>query len=347
MGFGLNLIQQGGACAASSFNLGYQLNQQSGGFSVANLTNGGTGSATAFNLGSQINASGDSAFGGGISGLAGSNAMSALGGGMDLSSLTSGLTGELGEGLTGNTQQMMSNLLGGIGGGMGMDMSSLGLGSMPGFGGMNGMNGMMGMGGMNGMNGQGSILNMMNMMLQMMQMQVMMMMMQMMQQMSQTMGGMMGGNGCGADGMGGMNGIQGQQAAGGSGNSTVDIARQFLGQTTHDIKGLKHLDKSIGYNLNCANFVSACLQQSGRLEGHYNGCKGLEQALKQQGWKQVPASQAQPGDVWFNAKRGHTEIVEKAGNPPTLIGSNNGGDSIQEVSEDRGSGRGGVFYHKA
>ena len=134
--------------------------------------------------------------------------------------------------------------------------------------------------------------------------------------------------------------------ASGSGAATVELAKKYLGQTTYHIKGLDTLDKSIGLNLNCANFVSACLQKTGRLNGHYNGCKGLESALKSQGWKQVPANQAQPGDVWFNAKRGHTELVEKAGNPPTLIGSNNGGDSIQEVSEDRGSGRSGVFYHK-
>ena len=335
MGFGLNLIQQGGACAAGPLNLGAQMNQQNGGLSVMGLLNGGTGSAGPLNLGAQINASSGDASSSGISSMLGS-----LTNGVDFSSLTSGLTGELGEGLTGNTQQMMNSLLGGLGGGM--DMSSLGLGSMPGFSGMQGMNGMNGMNG----NNNGAVLNMMNMMLQMLQMQTMMMLSMMMQQMGQNFCNMMGGGdaagAAGANGANGANGVQGD----GSGNSTVDIARQYLGQTTHDIKGLDQLDKSIGYDLNCANFVSACLEKSGRLQGHYNGCKGLESALQQQGWKQVSASEAQPGDVWFNAKRGHTELVEKAGNPPTLIGSNNGGDNIQEVTEDRGSGKGGVFYHK-
>lgn len=130
------------------------------------------------------------------------------------------------------------------------------------------------------------------------------------------------------------------------GGGAAELAKQFEGQTTYNIQGLDHLDKSIGYDLNCANFVSACLQNTGGLEGHYNNCTGLEAALQKQGYVQVSPDQAQPGDVWFNPQRGHTELVKEAGNPPVLIGSNNGGDNIQEVTTDRYSGRSGVFYHR-
>ena len=351
MAYGLNLIQAGGACAASGMNIGSQINSSGGGFGLGLIGNGGACAPSGMNIGTQING--------------GTNAQNINGGsnGLDLSSMLGGISsftpsadimsmaGDMGNTIQSTTQQMMSNLLGGMGGGM--DMSSLGLGGMPG---MDGLQGCMQGSGFNGQCGQPTMYGMLQMMMQMMEMMAMMIMMNMMNQMSQDMSNMMGGGSNGAGGCGGCGGVGGangaQQAgqagntAGGSGSATVDLARKYLGQTTHDIKGLNHLDKSIGYNLNCANFVSACLQQTGRLNGHYNGCKGLEQALKSQGWKQVPANQAQPGDVWFNAKRGHTELVEKAGNPPTLIGSNNGGDSIQEVSEDRGSGKGGVFYHK-
>lgn len=132
----------------------------------------------------------------------------------------------------------------------------------------------------------------------------------------------------------------------GGGAAAAELAKQFEGQTTYNIQGLDHLDKSIGYDLNCANFVSACLQNTGGIEGHYNNCSGLEAALQKQGYVQVSADQAQPGDVWFNPQRGHTELVKAAGNPPVLIGSNNGGDNIQEVTTDSWSGRSGVFYHK-
>jgi hypothetical protein len=130
------------------------------------------------------------------------------------------------------------------------------------------------------------------------------------------------------------------------GGGAAELAKQFEGQTTHDIQGLDHLEKWIGYDNNCANFVSACLQNTGGLEGHYNVVSGLEDALQQQGYKQVSADQAQPGDVWISSSRGHTELVKEAGNPPVLIGSNNGGDDIQEVTTDRYSGSGGVYYHR-
>ncbi len=244
----------------------------------------------------------------------------------------------------------MSNMFGNNG------ISSLGFGSVPGFNTSCYPQG-------SNFGGQVNSQQMMQMMmmLQMMQMMLTMQMMMMLMQSANSGNGVSGGSG-GGIGSSGIPGSSGSYAptgtAGSSGSSdlssvgsgtgeaSVALAEKFLNQTTHDIQGLEHLDKSIGYNLNCANFVSAVLQQTGRLDGHYNNCKGLESALKSQGWRQVSASEAQPGDVWFNASRGHTELVKSAGNPPTLIGSNNGGDSIQEVTVDRSSGKSGVFYHK-
>ena len=137
---------------------------------------------------------------------------------------------------------------------------------------------------------------------------------------------------------------------GGNGAAASQLAEQYLGQRTFDIQGMDNLSKHIGYNNNCANFVSACLQNTGMLDGHYNGTHGLEAALKKQGYRQVSASEAQPGDVWFNDKKGHTELVyaaAKDGNPPVLIGSNNmNGSDIQTVSLSYKSGAKGVYYHK-
>ena len=132
-----------------------------------------------------------------------------------------------------------------------------------------------------------------------------------------------------------------------SGNAVAALAEKFLGRDSASIKGeLPHFTAAGGRNNNCADFVSSLLESNGKLSGHYINVGRLEEALKNQGYHQVSADQAQPGDVWISSSRGHTEIVEKAGNPPTLIGSNNGGDDIQEITRDKGSGRSGVFYHK-
>ena len=132
-----------------------------------------------------------------------------------------------------------------------------------------------------------------------------------------------------------------------SGNAVAALAEKFLGRDSASIKGeLPHFTAAGGRNNNCADFVSSLLESNGKLSGHYITVGKLEEALKNQGYHQVSADQAQPGDVWISSSRGHTEIVEKAGNPPTLIGSNNGGDDIQEITRDKGSGKSGVFYHK-
>lgn len=159
-------------------------------------------------------------------------------------------------------------------------------------------------------------------------------------------GGNYGGGGSGA--VGGSNPVGSYSGYGPSesGNAVAALAEKYLGRDSYSLKGdLPNFTAAGGRNNNCADFVSSLLETTGQLHDHEINVRGLEEQLIQEGWVQVSAEDAQPGDVWMNDQRGHTEIVEKAGNPPTLIGSNNGGDHIQEITRDTSSGRSGVFYH--
>ena len=73
--------------------------------------------------------------------------------------------------------------------------------------------------------------------------------------------------------------------------------------------------------------------------------RALETALKRQGYRQVPASQAKPGDVWMNHSRGHTELVTQAGGRKT-IGSNNIRQGFQRISERDKNPGSGVYYSR-
>lgn len=171
-------------------------------------------------------------------------------------------------------------------------------------------------------------------------------------------GGGMGGCGCGgaspmgnflggAPGFGGSPGFGGGgfpgvggAAPGGfvpptsqGGQRAVDVARQFLGQRSYDIKGrMPHFQAAGGLTNNCADFVSSALQSAGMLGGHEINCKRMEQRLIREGWRQIPASQAGPGDVAFNPSRGHVVLCQGNG---MMIGSNNVRQGLQYVSEKR------------
>ena len=156
------------------------------------------------------------------------------------------------------------------------------------------------------------------------------------------------GGSSGTGGLGGGSAVDG--ASGGSsaasGNNAVDLGRKFIGQNAIDIKGkLPKFTAAGGQTNNCADFVSSLLENAGTLKGHHVNVKGMEQALKQQGWRQIPAAQAKPGDVWMNHSRGHVELVTEAGGRKT-IGSNNdrpGHQVISERAKDPGSG---IYYTK-
>lgn len=138
----------------------------------------------------------------------------------------------------------------------------------------------------------------------------------------------------------------GGASGGGSGQSAVDTARKFLNQDSISLKGkLPHFTAAGGITNNCADFVSSVLEGQGLVKGHHINVKSFEQELKKQGYRQVPTSQARPGDVWISNSRGHTELVATAG-ATKLIGSNNGGDSRQEISEHSNQPGSGVIYQK-
>ena len=156
-----------------------------------------------------------------------------------------------------------------------------------------------------------------------------------------------GGGGCGGS-VGGASSSAPYRTSGTlpseSGNAVAALAEKFLGRDSASIKGeLPHFTAAGGRNNNCADFVCSLLESNGQIDQHIVNVKSLEQKLISDGWQQVSAANAQPGDVWISDSRGHTEIVEKSGNPPTLIGSNNNGDHIQEIT--RATQSSGVYYH--
>lgn len=133
----------------------------------------------------------------------------------------------------------------------------------------------------------------------------------------------------------------------GEGNqAAADYARQFIGRDSYTLKGvMDHFTAAGGKTNNCADFVSSALESTGGLKGHYVGVKNLEQALIKQGYHRVSGADAQPGDVWMNSSRGHTELVGTKG-AKTLIGSNNIRPGFQRVSEKPNNPNSGVYYHK-
>ncbi len=277
-------------------------------------------------------------------------------GNMDCASISSAVGDSYGMGCQNNP---MANLFGN-------GMSSMGCGMTPGFGGSCNQAGSL----------FGGLMQQYQQQQQMMQMMMMMLMMMMMQRQN-GFGGGMGGMGCGN----GMNGISGggygggygspinmgtgnygnygsagttgatsgsgATPGGGGGAAAVGWAQKYLGRDSYSLKGdMPYFQAAGGRNNNCADFVSSCLQNAGMLDKHEINVKQMEKTLQQKGWVQVPREQARPGDVWMNNSRGHVELVEKNVNGKiSLIGSNNGGDSIQEITRDNYSGNnGGVFY---
>ena len=242
-----------------------------------------------------------------------------------------------------------------------------GCGGMNGMNPMGGMNPMMGMNGMNGMNGMGGM-NPMMMMMQMMQMLMGIMMggmggmggggMPMGQFPNFGNGGGMPGIGGGMPGggflgggmpggnyggnYGGGNGgnygnygngnVSGNYPmGGGNGQNSVDIARQFLGQRSFDVRGrMGPFSAAGGMTNNCADFVSSALVASGRLSRKNVNCKSLERQLQAEGWRQIPANQARAGDVAFNQSRGHVQLCQGNGKQ---IGSNNVRQGLQYITE--------------
>lgn len=136
----------------------------------------------------------------------------------------------------------------------------------------------------------------------------------------------------------------GTPGANGTGQAAVDLARKYLGRDSIGLKGdMPHFTAAGGVTNNCVDFVSSALESQGLVKGHHINVKAFEKELQKQGYRQIPAAQAQPGDVWINHSRGHTELVATAG-AKTLIGSN--GSARQKVTEHANNPSSGIIYSR-
>lgn len=130
----------------------------------------------------------------------------------------------------------------------------------------------------------------------------------------------------------------------GPGGSPFDIARSHLGKNAGSLKlergGVgSDMEDWVPNNVNCANFVSACLEQAGQIKNgqHHNAVVGLQANLdKDPNFKRVSLSQAKPGDVVSMKTPGGHHVVMFAGwknGKPEFIGSNNvNADGSQRIS---------------
>lgn len=138
--------------------------------------------------------------------------------------------------------------------------------------------------------------------------------------------------------------VKGEVNPNGTGQDAVNLARKYLGHNAADIKGaMPNFTAAGGQTNNCADFVSSALESTGRINGHHINVRELEKSMLEQGYSRVSKEQAQPGDVWINGSKGHTELVAEAGGN-TLIGSNNDRPGHQVISEHRNPS-GGYYYH--
>lgn len=153
------------------------------------------------------------------------------------------------------------------------------------------------------------------------------------------------GGGGGGGGGGGVAGVQGDgrpaKPIDAQGDNPAKIAEQFLGRNAGDLKGsgeLPAMQSWVPNNVNCANFVSGCLEASGLIDKGQASASvaGLSANLEADGWKSVPLSEAKPGDVVISNGGGHVVLYAGDGQ---FIGSNNvNPDGSQKISMGGGGG---------
>ncbi|WP_225410104.1 LysM peptidoglycan-binding domain-containing protein [Stigmatella hybrida] len=126
--------------------------------------------------------------------------------------------------------------------------------------------------------------------------------------------------------------------------SPFDIAKSHLGKNAGSLKLEKggvgsDMEDWVPNNVNCANFVSACLEQAGQIKNgqHHNAVTGLQANLdKDPNFKRVSLADAKPGDVVSMKTPGGHHVVMFAGmknGKPQFIGSNNvNADGSQRIS---------------
>ncbi len=126
--------------------------------------------------------------------------------------------------------------------------------------------------------------------------------------------------------------------------SPFDIAMSHMGKNAGSLKLEKggvgsDMEDWVPNNVNCANFVSACLEQAGQIKNsqHHNAVVGLQANLdKDPNFKRVSLADAKPGDVVSMKTPGGHHVVMFAGmknGRPQFIGSNNvNADGSQRIS---------------
>ncbi|WP_066722190.1 phage tail tip lysozyme [Sphingomonas pituitosa] len=125
---------------------------------------------------------------------------------------------------------------------------------------------------------------------------------------------------------------------GGTGRNAADVARQYLGRNAADLRGDRSdnlpMNANVPANVCCANFVSAVLTEAGQLPAnlHTDSVAQLDKTLRAQGWTEVSAAQAKPGDVVIIQGGGVSHTVLYAGNGQTIGSNNRNADGTQKVT---------------
>ncbi|WP_199171420.1 MULTISPECIES: LysM peptidoglycan-binding domain-containing protein [Luteimonas] len=156
------------------------------------------------------------------------------------------------------------------------------------------------------------------------------------------------GGSAGADSGGGVAGpdvVTGPGSVGGGRNAAA-IAEQFIGRNAGELKYSDELPMQswVPNNVNCANFVSAVLQNAGLIDAGQASASvdQLASNLKGDGWRTTSLQAAQAGDVVLMQRDGQSHVVFFAGfenGRPTFIGSNNvNADGSQRISWGGASG---------
>lgn len=131
------------------------------------------------------------------------------------------------------------------------------------------------------------------------------------------------------------------------GANAAAIAEQFIGRNAGELKHSNELPMQswVPDNVNCANFVSACLQKAGLITSSQASASvdQLANNLRGAGWQPTSLANARPGDVVLMQSNGQSHVVLFAGHDangqPKFIGSNNvNADGSQRISWGGASG---------
>lgn len=140
-------------------------------------------------------------------------------------------------------------------------------------------------------------------------------------------------------------GVSGASVGSGGANAAA-IAESFLGRNAGELKYSDDIPMAdwVPNNVNCANFVSGCLQKAGAIDASMASpsVANLASNLRGAGWQTVSLQSARPGDVVVMQGGGRSHVVLFAGfenGQPKFIGSNNvNADGSQRVSWGGASG---------